>query len=118
MPEHWCGMEGRCPLPVNTNDDWRFGRERLLGRSPGPARPVVCLDESPLQLIGEVRESIPAAPGRVERVDYEYRRNGMVNPFVVVDAHWPWRKVTVSEQRTARDYQAAARKRRRVVHCA
>ena len=39
-----------------------------------PARPVVCLDESPLQLIGEVRESIPAAPGRVERVDYEYRR--------------------------------------------
>ena len=69
-----------------------------------PARPVVCLDESPLQLIGEVRESIPAAPGRVERVDYEYRRNGMVNPFVVVDAHWPWRKVTVSEQRTARDY--------------
>src|SRR4051794_8519062 len=41
-----------------------------------PARPVVCLDESPLQLIGEVRQTIPAAPGQVERVDYEYRRNG------------------------------------------
>ena len=41
-----------------------------------PARPVVCLDESPVQLIGEVREPIPAAPGQVERVDYEYRRNG------------------------------------------
>src|SRR4051812_8001780 len=69
-----------------------------------PARPVVCLDESPLQLIGEVREPIPAAPGQVERVDYEYRRNGTVNLFVAVDAHRPWRKVTVTDQRTARDY--------------
>jgi hypothetical protein len=69
-----------------------------------PARPVVCLDESPLQLIGEVREPIPAAPGQLERVDYEYRRNGTVNLFVAVDAHRPWRKVTVTEQRTARDY--------------
>jgi len=50
-----------------------------------PARPVVCLDESPLQLIGEVRESIPAAPGQLERVDYEYRRNGTVNVFVAVE---------------------------------
>ena len=69
-----------------------------------PARPVVCLDESPLQLIGEVREPIPAAPGQVDRVDYEYRRNGTVNLFVAVDAHRPWRKVTVTEQRTAQDY--------------
>ena len=65
---------------------------------------MVCLDESPLQLIGEVREPIPAAPGQLERVDYEYRRNGTVNLFVAVDAHRPWRKVTVTEQRTARDY--------------
>ena len=65
---------------------------------------MVCLDESPLQLIGEVREPIPAAPGQVERVDYEYRRNGTVNLFVAVDAHRPWRKVTVTDQRTARDY--------------
>ena len=39
---------------------------------------MVCLDESPLQLIGEVREPILAAPGQRERVDYEYRRNGTV----------------------------------------
>ena len=51
-----------------------------------------------------MREPIPAAPGQVERVDYEYRRNGTVNLFVAVDAHRPWRKVTVTEQRTARDY--------------
>ena len=76
----------------------------LYAEPPDPARPVVCLDESPLQLIGEVRGPIPAAPGQLERVDYEYRRNGTVNLFVAVDAHRPWRKVTVTEQRTARDY--------------
>ena len=41
-----------------------------------PARPVVCYDESPKQLIGEVREFIPAQPGRPARHDTEYRRNG------------------------------------------
>ena len=71
---------------------------------PDPARPVICLDESPVQLIGEVREPIAAAPGQIERADYEYRRNGTVNLFVVMDVHRPWRKVTVTEQRTAQDY--------------
>src|SRR5918997_803648 len=66
----------------------------LYAEPPDPARPVVCLDESPLQLIGQVREPIPAAPGQVARVDYEYRRNGTVNLFVVTDVHRPWRKVT------------------------
>jgi transposase len=75
----------------------------LYAEPPDPARPVVCLDESPVQLIGDAHEPIPAAPGRLERVDYEYRRNGTVNLFVAVDAHQPWRKVTVTEQRTAKD---------------
>ena len=61
----------------------------LYAEPPNPARPVVCLDESPLQRIGEVREPIPAAPGPVERVDYEYRGNGTVNLFVVMDVHRP-----------------------------
>ena len=76
----------------------------LYAEPPDPARPVVCLDESPVQLIGEVREPIPAAPGQLARVDYEYRRNGTVNLFVVVDAHRSWRKVSVTERRTAQDY--------------
>ena len=76
----------------------------LYAEPPDPARPVVCLDESPVQLIGQVREPIPAAPGQVARVDYEYRRNGTVNLFVVMDVHRPWRKVTVTERRTAQDY--------------
>src|SRR5919205_2061998 len=81
----------------------------LYAEPPDPGSPVGCLDESPLQLIGEVCEAIPAAPGRVARYDYEYRRCGTVNLFVVMDAHRPWRKVTVSERRTARDYAARLR---------
>jgi len=58
-----------------------------------PRRPVVCFDETPRQLIGETRTPIPAEPGRVERFDYEYRRNATANLFVMVDAHAPWRHV-------------------------
>src|SRR5215212_11611058 len=76
----------------------------LYAEPPDPKCPVVCLDESPLQLIGETRQPIPAAPGQVARADYEYRRCGTVNLFVVLDVHRPWRKVTVTERRTAQDY--------------
>ena len=58
----------------------------LYAEQLDPKRPVVCFDESPTQLIGEARQPIPAAPGRLERFDYEYRRNGAVNLFVFVDA--------------------------------
>ena len=70
----------------------------LYAEAPDPKRPVVCFDESPTQLIGEVRQRLPPEPGRVERFDYEYRRAGTVNLFVLVDAHRPWRKVTVTQQ--------------------
>src|SRR3954469_19835588 len=76
----------------------------LYAEPPDPARPVICLDESPVQLIGEVREPIAATPGQIELVDYEYRRNGTVNLFVVMDVHRPWRNVTATERRTAQDY--------------
>lgn len=76
----------------------------LCAEPPDPKRPVVCFDESPAQLIGEVRQPIPAAPGQPRRYDYEYRRNGTVNLFVFLDAHRPWRKVKVTAQRTAREF--------------
>ena len=65
---------------------------------------MVCFDESPTQLIGEVRQPIAAKPGQLERYDYEYRRNGTVNLFVFLDAHRPWRRVKVTEQRAACDF--------------
>jgi hypothetical protein len=81
----------------------------LYAEVPDPKRPVVCFDESPTQLIGEVRRPIPSAPGQARRFDYEYRRAGTVNLFVLVDAHRPWRKVTVSPQRTAHDFARCMR---------
>jgi len=75
----------------------------LYAEDPPPQRPVVCFDESPTQLIGEVRAPIPAAPGQLERFDCEYRRNGTSNLFVFLDAHRSWRHVKVTERRTAQD---------------
>lgn len=72
-------------------------------------RPVVSFDESPTQLIGEVRKPIAAAPGRLERFDYEYKRNGTANLFVFLDVHEPWRHVKVTDQRTALDFAACMR---------
>ena len=76
----------------------------LYAEAPDASRPVVCFDESPVQLIGEVRQPIPAQPGQLERYDCEYRRNGTVNLFVCVDVNRPWRKVKVTERRAAEDY--------------
>jgi transposase len=64
----------------------------LYAEESDPKRPVVCFDESPTQLIGEVRLPIPAVPGQLERYDCEYKRNGTANLFVFFDVHRPWRK--------------------------
>jgi transposase len=76
----------------------------LYAEEPDPKRPVVCFDESATQLIGEVREPIPAEPGQPERYDCEYRRNGTANLFVFLDAHRSWRHVKVTDHRTAQDF--------------
>jgi transposase len=81
----------------------------LYAEEHDPRQPVVCFDESPHQLIGEARQPIPAEPGRPERYDCEYRRNGTVNLFIFLDAHRPWRKVKVTEQRTAQDFAECMR---------
>ena len=81
----------------------------LYAEGPDPQRPVVCFDESPIQLIGEVRQPIPPEPRQIERYDCEYRRNGTANLFVFLDANRPWRKVKVTERRTAEDFAVCMR---------
>src|ERR1700751_4572728 len=66
----------------------------LYAEQPNPKRPVVCFDES---------------PGQLERFDYEYRRNGVVNLFVFLDAHRSWRRVKVTDHRTADDFALCMR---------
>jgi transposase len=81
----------------------------LYAEASDPKRPVICFDESPTQLIGEVRQPIPAEPGQIERYDCEYQRNGTVNLFIFLDAHRPWRKVKVTDSRAAVDFAACMR---------
>ena len=81
----------------------------LYAEPPDAKRPVVCFDESPTELIGEVRQSIPARPGQVERYDCEYKRNGTANLFVFLDVHRPWRKIKVTDSRTGVDFAVCMR---------
>jgi hypothetical protein len=66
--------------------------------------PVVCFDESPYQLVSEVRQPVPVAPGRPARYDYEYRREDTCNLFLFFQPLAGWRPVEVTERRTARDF--------------
>ena len=72
-------------------------------------RPLVCLDEASKQLIGEAVRPLPAAPGRPERFDCEYVRNGTANLFMVSMPLLGWRAVRVTERRTARDFAEVVR---------
>jgi hypothetical protein len=72
-------------------------------------RPVVCLDETSKQLIGEIRQVIPAAPGRLAREDSEYVRNGVANLFMVFEPLGGKRRVKVTERRTRRDWAECVR---------
>ena len=78
-------------------------------RPHDPARPVVCLDETSRQLLGEVRPPEPAAPGRPARHDPEYARGGVANLFLVTEPLRGWRAVLVSDQRTRLDFARCVR---------
>lgn len=69
-----------------------------------PSAPVVCMDEQPVQLIKEVQQPVPAAPGRPRRVDYEYERNGTANIFMFTEPLSGWRHVAVTDHRTRNDW--------------
>src|SRR5512143_1464792 len=72
-------------------------------------RPLICLDETSKQLIGEVVQPLPAEPGQPERFDYEYVRNGTANLFMLFAPLQGWRAVCVTERRTAQDFAEIVR---------
>jgi hypothetical protein len=69
-----------------------------------PDYPVVCMDETCKQLIGEVHEPIACAPGRPARVDHEYVRNGVAEIFLEVEPLTGKRHVVATEHRTKKDW--------------
>lgn len=94
-------------IPPEQNAEFVANMEDVLEVYKRPydeARPVVCMDEQPAQLIKETREKIPPAPGRVEREDYVYERNGVAVNFMFTEPLGEWRKVNVRERKTAVDW--------------
>jgi len=73
-------------------------------RPYGPPFPVVCMDESPKQLIGEVKIPIAAESGRPAKYDYEYKRYGVCNIFMACEPLSGKRLVKITEKKTKIDW--------------
>ena len=69
-----------------------------------PKRPVLCMDEQPVQLLKETRVPIPATRQHAKRVDYEYERAGTANIFMFAEPLAGWREVAVRETKTKVDW--------------
>ena len=100
MKEQWC-------LPPEQDAEFVCAMEDVLDvyhRPYDEKRPLIALDESSKQLIGETVQPLPAEPGQPERFDYEYVRNGTANLFMLFAPLEGWRHVEVTDQRTAADF--------------
>jgi hypothetical protein len=72
-----------------------------------PKRPQVCMDETSKQLLSDLREPLPAQPGQPQRVDYEYKREGVADLFMFFEPLTGKRFVKVTDQRTRKDWAHA-----------
>lgn len=76
----------------------------LYGEPYDPKRPIVNFDETPYQLIREVRVPLAMQEGQPQRYDYEYYREGTCNLFVFLCSQAGWRHVKVTARRTKEDF--------------
>lgn len=100
LREEWC-------IPPEQNADFVYRMEDVLAvyQRPEDARfPLICFDETPIQLIRETRIPISAKKGHPERYDYEYRREGTANLFMFCAPLLNWRHTKVTDQRTKVDW--------------
>ncbi len=101
----WC-------IPPEQNAEFVARMEDVLDvyhRPYDEKRPVICLDESSKQLIGETILPILATPGQPERFDHEYVRNGVMNLFMMTMPLLGWRAVKVTDRRTMLDFAEVIR---------
>jgi len=95
-------------IPPKDNAAFVCAMENVLGvyhRPYDPEFPVVCMEETSKQLVGEVAVPLQVLPGRLACFDYEYVRNGTANLFLFTEPLGSWRHVAVTRQRTARPAQ-------------
>jgi hypothetical protein len=94
-------------IPPEQSAEFVYHMEDVLDvytRPLDPKCPLVCMDELPKQLIGETRLPLPPEPGRPERFDYEYVRNGVANIFCLCEPLLGTREFSVTEHRTKADF--------------
>ena len=100
-------------IPPGNKSEFVSNMERVLDVYKKPYDkdfPVVCMDESPKQLIEESKPRIPAKPGQPAKVDYEYIRHGMVNIFLANEPLKGKRMVEVTENKTKKDWAIFVKK--------
>jgi hypothetical protein len=91
----WC-------IPPKQSAEFVYHMEDVLEVYKRPydsRRPVVCMDETFKQLIGETREPLPPRPGSSERFDHVYVRKGVASLFIAFEPLRAWRTVAVTDQR-------------------
>ena len=96
----WC-------IPPEQNADFVAKMEDILDVYTSPYDencPVICLDEKPYQLLGEVREPIPMKTGNPQKIDNEYERMGTCSIFVMCEPLKGWHHANARERRTAVDF--------------
>lgn len=94
-------------IPPKANAEFVGAMEEVLDtyqQPRDPARPVVCMDEQPVQLLEDVHPPIAESPGRPELVDHEYRRAGTASVFMFCEPLAGWRRATARERRTKVDW--------------
>lgn len=94
-------------IPPENNAEFVACMEDVLAvyhRPYDSHRPVLCMDEQPVQLIKETREPIAATPGHPKRVDYEYERNGTASIFLFAEPLAGYRQATARPHRTKTDW--------------
>ena len=105
LRQQWC-------LPGGPSAEFVCRMEDVLEvyhRPYDERRPLVCVDEQPVQLVSETRVPLPARPGTPARYDYEYRREGTANLFMLLQPLLGWRHVSVTDRRTAEDFAEVLR---------
>jgi hypothetical protein len=94
-------------IPPEQNSAFVASMEEVLDVYKRPYEenyPVICMDESPKQLISEGRQTIPMSKGREARLDYEYVRHGMVNIFLVNEPLKGRRMIEITEFKKKQDW--------------
>jgi len=100
LKQEWC-------IPPHHNAEFVYHMEDVLEvyhRPVDPLFPLICFDETPVQLVSETRQPIPMETGRPVRYDYEYRREGSANLFMFFAPLQNWRHVQATVRRTKKDW--------------